>query len=212
MTRTRRSALTAMILCVLLVLTAAFSGMGTAARQDGDKVLRIHQVLYPETADPQKSSFSSEISFLVSNYEGLTRLDANGQTSPAAAERWEFNDDGTVLTFHLREGLTYSDGSPLTADRFVYAVKRACDPNTAGDYQYVLFDIAGCQEFASLYAEGDGAHPGRPGQRGRVRGRPGRGRGHGARRPDGGDHADRNRPRISRRWPGYGSSFRPSRS
>ena len=49
------------------------------------------------------------------------------------------------MTFHLREGLTYSDGSPLTAERFRYAVERACDPNTAGDYQYVLFDVVGCQ-------------------------------------------------------------------
>ena len=153
----------------LLALLAVIAGspvVGAAfalAAQDGTganaKVLRIHQLLYPETADPQKSSFTQEIAFLVANYEGLTRLDANGQTSPAAAESWTFNEDGTVLTFNLREGLTYSDGSPLTAERFVYAVRRACDPNTAGDYQYILFDIAGCQEFASLYAAGDGATP-----------------------------------------------------
>jgi len=144
----------AIVLCGSPVLVSA-----RTAQDSSGGILRIHQLLYPETADPQKSSFSHEISFLVTNYEGLTRLDTNGQTSPAAAERWTFNDDGTVLTFHLREGLTYSDGSPLTADRFVYAVQRACDPNTAGDYQYILFDIVGCQEFASLYAEGDDATP-----------------------------------------------------
>jgi len=115
-------------------------------------VLRIHPQLYPETAAPQKSSSSTEIAVLVTNYEGLTRLDQDGQTSPAAAESWEFNEDGTVITFRLREGLTYSDGSPLTAENFRYAVERACDPNTAGDYQYVLFDIVGCAEFAGSVA------------------------------------------------------------
>ena len=69
------------------------------------------------------------------NYEGLTRLDENLNTVPAAAESWEFNEDGTVLTFHLRDGLKYSDGSPLTAEHFRYAVERTCDPNTAGQYQ-----------------------------------------------------------------------------
>ncbi len=149
------------ILLILALLLGSVPSLVTArtAQDDTGNVLRIHQLLYPENADPQKSSFSQEIAFLVTNYEGLTRLDENGQTSPAAAESWSFNEDGTVLTFHLREGLTYSDGSPLTADRFVYAVQRACDPNTAGDYQYILFDIVGCQEFASLYAEGTGATP-----------------------------------------------------
>nr|WP_286207168.1 ABC transporter substrate-binding protein [Thermomicrobium sp. CFH 73360] len=50
------------------------------------------------------------------NYEGLTRLDQNLNTVPAAAESWEFNQDGTVVTFHLRPGLKYTDGTPLTAE------------------------------------------------------------------------------------------------
>lgn len=128
------------------------------AAQDAGKVLRIHQLTYGETIDPQKSSFSPEIAFLVTNYEGLTRPDSDLQVSPAAAERWEPNADGSVWTFTLRGGLTYSDGSPLTAERFRYAVERTCDPNTAGDYQYVLFDIVGCAEFASLYSA-DAATP-----------------------------------------------------
>jgi oligopeptide transport system substrate-binding protein len=118
------------------------------ASQDGGKVLRVHQTTDPDVVDPQKSSFTSEIELLSMNYEGLTRQDESLKTVPAAAESWEFNDDGTVLTFHLREGLTYSDGSPLTAERFRYAIERTCDPNTAGQYQSILFEIVGCAEFA----------------------------------------------------------------
>lgn len=143
-------------LVVVVVLLPTL--VSQAVAQDTGKVLRIHQLFYPETIDPQKSSFSGEIAFLVANYEGLTRPDRDLKTAPAAAERWEANADGSVWTFTLREGLTYSDGSPLTAERFRYTVERACNPNTAGDYQYVLFDIAGCAEFASLYAT-DAATP-----------------------------------------------------
>lgn len=134
------------MLAILAMIVPLFTVQSSA--QDAGKVLRIHQLTDPDVVDPQKSSFANEIDILVLNYEGLTRLDTEGNTVPAAAESWEFNEDLTVLTFHLREGLTYSDGSPLTAERFRYAVERNCDPNTAGEYQSILFEIVGCAEFA----------------------------------------------------------------
>ncbi len=114
----------------------------------GGKVLRIHQPQYPDVFDPQKSSFTNEIGILALVYEGLTKLNENLETVPAAAESWEFNDDATELTFTLREGLTYSDGSPLTSENFRYAIERTCDPATAGEYQSILFEIVGCEDWA----------------------------------------------------------------
>jgi oligopeptide transport system substrate-binding protein len=134
------------VLVLLAMLVPAFSM--PASSQDGGKVLRVHQTDYPDIADPQKSSFASEIVLLATNYEGLTRQDNDLNTVGAAAESWEFDESGTVLTFHLREGLMYSDGSPLTAENFRYAVERNCDPNTAGQYQAILYEIVGCQAFA----------------------------------------------------------------
>jgi oligopeptide transport system substrate-binding protein len=128
-----------------------FAGINASA-QEG-KILRVHMVTYPDIVDPQQSSFSSEIAILSLNYEGLTRQNDQLETVPAAAESWEFNEDQTVLTFHLREGLTYSDGSPLTAERFRYAVERNCDPNVAGEYQSILFEIVGCEELAGSLSE-----------------------------------------------------------
>lgn len=141
------------ILACLTLIGPIFSGIADVAAQDTGKVLRVHQLVDPDVVDPQKSSFSNEIAILSLNYEGLTRQDNNLETVGAAAESWEFNDDGTVLTFHLREGLTYSDGSPLTAENFRYAAERTCDPNTAGQYQNILFDIVGCEDFANSLAE-----------------------------------------------------------
>jgi oligopeptide transport system substrate-binding protein len=77
--------------------------------------------------------------------------------APAAAESWEFSGDGLTLTFHLRAGLTYNDGSPLTAERFRYAVERDCDPHTSAPYVQFIFVIAGCEAFArSLDAPASG--------------------------------------------------------
>lgn len=112
-------------------------------------VLSVHQIGYPDIFDPQKSSFSSEIVILSQIYEGLTRLDENLDSVPGAAETWEYNADATQITFTLRPDLKYSDGSPLTAANFVYAIDRTCDPVTAGQYQSILFDVAGCSDYAS---------------------------------------------------------------
>ena len=139
----------------ILALIVPLLTTGSAA-QDGGKILRVHQDTYPDVIDPQKSSFATEIAVLALPYEGLTRLDTNQETVPAAAESWEYNADATQITFHLREGLKYSDGSPLTAENFRYAVERTCDPATAGEYQSILFEIVGCEAFAGLSADANG--------------------------------------------------------
>lgn len=99
---------------------------------------------WPPTLDPQKSG-GMEIMVERLNYEGLTRLDKNLETVPAAAERWEYDQNATAITFHLRDGLTYSDGSPLTARDFANATRRALDPHSPGYYQTALRMIAGAE-------------------------------------------------------------------
>ncbi len=141
---------------VVVALTLTVPILTVAAAQDEGKVLRVHHPVYPDVVDPQKSSFFNEIDILALAYEGLTRLDTNQETVPAAAESWEYNDDATQITFTLRPDLVYSDGSPLTAENFRYAVERTCDPVTAGEYQGILFEIVGCAEFAGLGVDEEG--------------------------------------------------------
>jgi len=143
----RWARLAALLVAFALVIPTLAVGV---AAQDGDNVLRVHQVTYPDDFDPQKSSFTSEIAVMLPAYEGLTKFNNQGETIPAAAERWEYNDDATEITFFLREGLQYSDGSPLTAENFRYAVERTCSPRVLGEYQSILFEIEGCAEFAAL--------------------------------------------------------------
>ncbi len=122
---------------------AATTGDSAAA----DKVLRVNLGTFPDMLDPQKSSFVNEIANLKMIYEGLTRQDGDLNTVPAAAESWTYNDDATQLTFTLRDGLVYSDGSPLNAERFAYSIRRNINPLTAGEYAAITDEILGAPEW-----------------------------------------------------------------
>lgn len=60
---------------------------------------------------------------------------------PGQATEWSLSDDGLVYTFTLREGINWSDGTPVTAGDFVFAFQRLVDPATAADYAYLQYSI-----------------------------------------------------------------------
>ena len=111
-----------------------------------ETVLRRGNHDEPETLDPQKSDGSQEYWIQSDMFEGLTKVDAEGRIVPGTAERWETTPDGLGWTFHLRPGLEWSDGSPLTAEDFVWTLRRAIDPATAAAYASILYPIAGARE------------------------------------------------------------------
>jgi peptide/nickel transport system substrate-binding protein len=61
-------------------------------------------------------------------YEPLVSLDANGNPAGALAETWRVSDDGLEYTFTLRAGVTFNDGTPLTADAVIANINRWFDP------------------------------------------------------------------------------------
>ena len=82
--------------------------------------------------------------------DGLTELDVTtGEPRPKVAEKWEFQENGSVVLFTLRKGVTWSDGSPLTAHDFEFAIKRNFDPKTASQYAWALYQIAGGEDYNS---------------------------------------------------------------
>ncbi len=73
--------------------------------------------------------------------EGLVQADfENGGALPGLAESWEISDDGLVYTFHIREGMTFHDGEPVTAADIVYSMTRPTNPGNPsyieGMYMY----------------------------------------------------------------------------
>jgi len=61
----------------------------------------------------------------------LTKAEAPTQLKGQLAESWEVSDDGTVYTFHLRQGVLFHDGTPFNADAVKYNFDRFLDPNAA---------------------------------------------------------------------------------
>ena len=143
-----RRGITIAPMILVLMLSSLLAGLApVAAEQDGGepRVLRVNWGYLPETLDPQLShSGQWPISGGV-DYEGLTRIDEERQAAPGAAESWAFGPDGTTLTFHLREGLVFSDGVPVTAEHFRYAMERMCSPELNSASASYYFDVVGCE-------------------------------------------------------------------
>lgn len=95
----------------------------------------------PKTIDPQLNSATDGSTVIHNAFEGLMREDENSKIIPGTAEKYELSDDGTVYTFHLRDNAKWSDGKPVVAGDFVYAWKRALNPEVAAEYAYQLFYI-----------------------------------------------------------------------
>lgn len=94
----------------------------------------------PDTIDPTITNNSFAVPFIVNCFEGLVTYNEAGEVVPGNAETWSSNDDMTVYTFKLREGLKWSDGTPLTANDYVYSAFRVLDPATAGQYVNMISD------------------------------------------------------------------------
>ena len=103
----------------------------------------------PPGIDPGVSQGSVQSTIYAALYEGLVSVDENGNIIPAAATSWDISADGLEYTFHLRDGLKWSDGKPLTANDFVYSWLRVLTPETASTYSwFVEMFIKNGTEFA----------------------------------------------------------------
>jgi oligopeptide transport system substrate-binding protein len=104
--------------------------------------------------DPQRLSHQHDVRTARGLFEGLTEIDGStGEAIPAAAERWERSDDGRAWTFHLRPGLRWSDGSPLTTRDFIAAWRRVLLPDQASDFSGFLMEIRGARAFFAWRSE-----------------------------------------------------------
>lgn len=102
----------------------------------------------PQDLDPQTSTAYNDWNILAALFEGLTCIDERtSEAVPGLAGRWDVSPDGLVYTFHLRPGLRWSNGDPLTADEFVYSYRRVLSPELASEYAYVLYALRNAEAF-----------------------------------------------------------------
>lgn len=101
----------------------------------------------PRTIDPALNNTSDGAIVDVNIFDGLVRIGLNDKPEPACAESWEVSDDGLKWTFHLRSGLKWSDGQPLTAQHFRDGFMRIINPETGSPYAYYGFFIKNAEAF-----------------------------------------------------------------
>lgn len=110
----------------------------------------------PDGLDPGITNNSFASIFLCNVFEGLITYDNENNQIPGNAETWDISDDGLVYTFHLRDGLKWSDGSDLTAEDYVYSWRRVLDPKTGARYVDMLTAyIKNAEEYYAGEADAD---------------------------------------------------------
>ena len=104
----------------------------------------------PESLDPHVLNAYTNQRLEAALFEGLCAIDEQTSSpAPGAAERWTSSADGLAWTFHLRAGLQWSNGEPLTADDFVQSWRRNLAPAFASAYAYLLFPIKNAEAYNS---------------------------------------------------------------
>ena len=121
---------------------------------EGDAYKRIEQHFRfnngtePATLDPQLMTGVPEGRLALAMFSGLVGLHpATLQPVPDLAESWSMSADGLTYTFTLREGLTWSDGTPISSETIVASWKRLLTPATAAEYAYQIFYVKNAQAY-----------------------------------------------------------------
>lgn len=135
------------------LLAGALAGFLLLAGAAGASTLTVQIAEAPASLDPHKATGEKPDQVIGDLFEGLVADDAEGRPIPGQAESWTISPDGLVYTFHLRDGLRWSDGAPLSADDFVFAFRRLLDPATAADFAYLQFPIKNAEAIATGKSE-----------------------------------------------------------
>lgn len=112
----------------------------TTAPAAGDQVLSVYANAEIKTL-VQWAASDSQSSMVNNNaFEGLLRLDEKNEAQPALAKSYDVSDDKLTYTFHLRDGLQWSDGTPLTASDFVFSWLKQMSADATNGYSFIMTD------------------------------------------------------------------------
>ncbi|GLZ42623.1 ABC transporter substrate-binding protein [Actinokineospora sp. NBRC 105648] len=124
--RRPRGAVIGIAVAATLVSTLSACGSGGASATAGPSgTLKWASSYFPTHWDPVVGGSGAQFRELALVYASLTRTDESGKAVPDLAKSWEYNSAGTEVTFHLREGLKFSDGEPVDGAAVKAAIERA---------------------------------------------------------------------------------------
>ena len=149
--------LVAALLVVLALGVAGCGGDDEAADEPGqtgeaeepaaEQVITIAWGAEPPSLDPGLATDTTSSNVIGNIMDPLVVLDENLEPQPQLAESWEVSEDGTTVTYTLRQDGQWTNGDPVTAADFEYSWKRTLSPELAADYAYQLYGIQGAQEY-----------------------------------------------------------------
>ena len=150
------------LLALVLALVMAMSCVVFASAEEATSIA-VCLSSEPDTLDPALNSAVDGATMLAHLFSGLATwsTDENGKlviVAECAQELTEgvVNEDGTVTyTYTLKDGLTWSDGQPLTANDFVFAWKRAASTALGADYGYMFEVVKGYPDELAVEATDD---------------------------------------------------------
>ena len=128
-------------ICIILTFILVVCGLsGCGSTKTSSLELNLALGAAPTTADPQLQADTTSASVTSLFTAGLYEYDENGKIAPCLAEGFDLSEDGCTYTFHLKKDLKWSDGRPLTAQDFVFALRRFADPNVGSNSVYLITD------------------------------------------------------------------------
>lgn len=137
------------LLSVAAVLGAVVFAGCSGESPDAGVVLQRGIPTDPESLDHHKARSTQSAEVLRDLGEGLLSYSPTGELVPAAAERWDVSDDGLTYTFYLRSDARWSNGDAVTAQHFVFGLRRLVTPATGAFYANMLAAIVNAPEIVT---------------------------------------------------------------
>ncbi|WP_242213933.1 peptide ABC transporter substrate-binding protein [Bacillus cereus group sp. BfR-BA-01383] len=135
-----------MALVTSLFLTACNNKANKSDTEAKKQVLNVTVSEEIPSLDTAKTMDGTSAHVMQNIFEGLYVLNDQDQPTPAVAKSFERSEDGKKYTFDLRKDAKWSNGDSVTANDFIFAWKRAVNPQTASQYAYMLFHVKNAKE------------------------------------------------------------------
>ncbi|PEU80575.1 peptide ABC transporter substrate-binding protein [Bacillus cereus] len=142
----KKSHLMVMALVTSLLLAACNNKVNKSDAEAKKQVLNVTVSEEIPSLDTAKTMDGTSAHVMQNIFEGLYVLDDQDQPMPGIAKSFKRSEDGKKYTFDLRKDAKWSNGDSVTANDFMFAWKRAINPETASQYAYMLFHVKNAKE------------------------------------------------------------------
>ena len=138
----------ALCFALLGMLTACGSGESNVVSGNRDGILHYGNGTEPQGLDPQVVTGVPENHIIRALFEGLAvKNPITLEPEPGVAERWEFRDEGRIITFYLNPEAKWSNGDRVTPEDFLFSFERILTPLLGAPYAYMLYPVKNTEAF-----------------------------------------------------------------